>query len=102
MNKNLVEKSWYSDEMKHVGYQWDEIYDDGDFYKGGHAGQGLYISTSRDLVITFYGTYNTDLEEHQLPVISRQLAKSGCRKNRVLFTLFALYLLHHKFRIDRK
>ncbi len=77
VNKNLEEKSWYSDELKSNGYQWDEIYNDGDFYKGGHAGQGLYISTSRDLVIAFYGTYNTDLQEHQLPAISRQLAKSG-------------------------
>ncbi len=77
VNKNLEEKSWYSEEMKSSGYQWDEIYDDGDFYKGGHAGQGLYISTSKDLVIAFYGTYDTDLQEHQLPAISRQLAKSG-------------------------
>lgn len=77
VNKNLKEKSWYSEDMKYPGYQWDEIYEDGDFYKGGHAGQGLYISTSRDLVIAFYGTYNTDRQEHQLPAISRQLAKSG-------------------------
>ncbi|MEM7484591.1 MAG: serine hydrolase domain-containing protein [Bacteroidota bacterium] len=77
VNTNLKEKSWYSKEMKYSGYQWDEIYEDGDFYKGGHAGQGLYISTSRDLVIAFYGTYNENKQEHQLPVISRQIAKSG-------------------------
>lgn len=77
VNKNLKAKSWYSEDMKYPGYQWDEIYEDGDFYKGGHAGQGLYISTSKDLVIAFYGTYNTEKQEHQLPAISRQLAKSG-------------------------
>lgn len=77
VNKNLKEQSWYSEEMKYVGYQWDEIYDDGDFYKGGHAGQGLYISPSKDLVIAFYGTYNADRQEHELPAISRLLAKSG-------------------------
>lgn len=77
VNHKLEEKSWYSNEMKHPGYQWDEIYADGDFYKGGHAGQGLYISPSRDLVFAFYGTYNTNKQEHQLPVISRELAKSG-------------------------
>ena len=71
------------------------------FIKGDMRGK-VFTYPLREMVITFYGTYNTDLEEHQLPVISRQLAKSGCRKNRVLFTLFALYLLHHKFRIDRK
>ena len=28
---------------------------DGDFYKGGFGGQGLYISPARDLVIAFFG-----------------------------------------------
>lgn len=77
VNENLKAKSWYSEDIKYPGYQWDEIYEDSDFYKGGHAGQGLYISTSRDLVIAFYGTYNEDKQEHQLPVVSRQLVKSG-------------------------
>ena len=77
VNKNLKAKSWYSEDMKCPGYQWDEIYEDGDFYKGCHAGQGLYISPLRDLVIAFYGTYNIDKQEHQLPAISRELAKSG-------------------------
>ncbi len=76
VNEKLKAKSWYSEDMKCPGYQWDEIYEDGDFYKGGHAGQGLYISPLRDLVIAFYGTYDTNKQEHQLPAISRQLAKS--------------------------
>lgn len=77
VNKNLKAKSWYSEDIKYPGHQWDEIYEDGDFYKGGHAGQGLYISPSQDLVIAFYGTYDTKKQEHQLPAISRLLAKSG-------------------------
>ncbi|TAI47599.1 serine hydrolase domain-containing protein [Flagellimonas allohymeniacidonis] len=77
VNKNLKAKSWFSEDIKYPGHQWDEIYEDGDFYKGGHAGQGLYISPSRDLVIAFYGTYDVNKKEHQLPAISRQLAKSG-------------------------
>ncbi|MEM6813015.1 MAG: serine hydrolase domain-containing protein [Bacteroidota bacterium] len=81
VNEKLRAKSWYSEDMKCPGYQWDEIYEDGDFYKGGHGGQGLYISPRRDLVIAFYGTYNEEKEEHQLPAISRDLAKSEMFNN---------------------
>ncbi|WP_421801309.1 hypothetical protein [Flagellimonas sp.] len=75
-NPKLKTKSWFSEEKKYNSYQWDEIYEDGDFYKHGHAGQGLYISPSRDLVIAFFGTMGKDGIEHQLPVISRQIANS--------------------------
>jgi hypothetical protein len=65
------------EEMKYSSYQWGAVYDDGDFYKGEHGGQGLYISPTKDLVIAFYGTANTDFQRNQLDVISRQLSKSG-------------------------
>ncbi|MDH4073183.1 MAG: beta-lactamase family protein, partial [Gammaproteobacteria bacterium] len=35
---------------RHNSYQWDFVMEDGDFFKGGFGGQGLYISPSRDLV----------------------------------------------------
>ena len=34
--------------------QWDAVFVDGDFYKGGARGQGLYISPARDLVIAWF------------------------------------------------
>jgi CubicO group peptidase (beta-lactamase class C family) len=37
-------------------WQWDAVWPDGDFYKGGFHGQGLHVSPSRDLVIAFFGT----------------------------------------------
>ncbi len=37
-------------------YQWACIWPDGDFFKGGFLGQGLYISPSRDLVIAIFST----------------------------------------------
>ena len=40
----------------HNTYQWDLVMEDGDFFKGGHAGQGVYISPSRDVVVAFFGT----------------------------------------------
>jgi len=32
------------------------VWDDGDFFKGGVFGQGLYVSPARDLVAVWYST----------------------------------------------
>jgi len=77
VNKNLKEMSWNFKETIYSSYQWGAVFDDGDFYKGAHGGQGLYISPTKDLVIAFFGTSNTDRQRNQLGVISRQLSKSG-------------------------
>ena len=61
----------------HATYQWDTVLKDGDFFKGGSRGQGLYISPSRDLVIAYFGTHDEEEEVNLMPRISRQLAKSG-------------------------
>jgi CubicO group peptidase (beta-lactamase class C family) len=53
-------------------YQWDAVWADGDFFKYGFRGQGLYVSPSRDLVVAFFGT------ERQSQVrYARALARSG-------------------------
>jgi CubicO group peptidase (beta-lactamase class C family) len=62
---------------RHNSYQWDFVLNDGDFFKGGFGGQGLYISPSRDLVIAFFGTFDTNGKGHELKRVARQLAKSG-------------------------
>lgn len=66
---------------RHSTYQWDIVMSDGDFFKEGGGGQGLYISPSRDLVIAYFGTRNFDSDGNllinNLHQISRQLAKSG-------------------------
>jgi CubicO group peptidase (beta-lactamase class C family) len=36
--------------------QWDAVFADGDFFKSGMFGQGLYVSPDRDLVIGFFST----------------------------------------------
>ena len=58
-------------------YQWDFTMADGDFYKSGFHGQGLYISPDKDLVIAYFGTSNKDGTGHDLKTICRQLAKSN-------------------------
>ncbi len=77
VNKKLRTKSWPSNEQKYNSYQWNEVYDDGDFIKFGHKGQGLYISPSLDLVIAYFGTSNNDEPWNELPLICRQIVNSG-------------------------
>lgn len=77
VNPNLKSMSRHLEEEIHSSYQWSAVFADGDFYKGAHGGQGLYVSPSRDLVIAYFGTANVDRERNQLNVISRQLIKSG-------------------------
>jgi CubicO group peptidase (beta-lactamase class C family) len=36
--------------------QWDAVFADGDFFKSGLMGQGLYVSPDRDLVVAFFST----------------------------------------------
>jgi hypothetical protein len=53
-------KNWNSafpdDPPRHNTYQWDFVMPDGDFFKAGHCGQGLYISPGRDVVVAFFGS----------------------------------------------
>jgi len=76
VNKNL-NVSRDLKEKKYSSYLWSAVYEDGDFYKVAHGGQGLYISPKKDLLIAFYGTANTDRESNKLHVIARQLSQSG-------------------------
>lgn len=63
--------------IQHNSYQWDHVTEEGDFYKSGFAGQGLYISPKRDLVIAFFGTHDENMTRNSMPTIVRQLATSG-------------------------
>lgn len=49
------------DDLKHNVYQWDAVYENGDFFKGGWAGQGLLINPTRDIVAVWTG-YKRDSE----------------------------------------
>ena len=52
-------------------YQWDIIFPDGDIYKGGVGGQGIYVSPSTDAVVVWFSTGH-QLEE----VAARAIVKS--------------------------
>ncbi|TFU05617.1 class A beta-lactamase-related serine hydrolase [Polymorphobacter arshaanensis] len=58
-------------------WQWDAIWDDGDFFKGGVFGQGLYVSPRNDLVVAWYSTVMSS----DLPQYARQISDDlGKRK----------------------
>ena len=63
---------------RHNVDQWDYVMEDGDFFKGGYGGQGLYISPARDLVVAYFGTpFDEQMQTHELQWITRQLVKAG-------------------------
>ena len=71
-------KHWlkYAEPAHHNSYQWDYVTKNGDIFKAGFGGQGLYISPSRDLVIAYFGTQDQQGARTQLLEISPQLASS--------------------------
>ena len=66
----------YGDALPPPGRQWDFVTDEGDLFKGGFGGQGLYVSPGRDLVVAFAGTPAEDGSVNQLRWFSRSLALS--------------------------
>jgi CubicO group peptidase (beta-lactamase class C family) len=49
--------------VKHNVYQWDEIYENDNFFKGGWAGQGLLVNPGRDVVAVFTSYFKDDQSE---------------------------------------
>lgn len=75
------QRGWHNEDIgdesfHHSTRQWEIVTTDGDFYKGGVGGQGLYVSPSKGLVISWFST-KTRGRWDEMPQIARQLAKSG-------------------------
>ncbi|MHB1594161.1 MAG: serine hydrolase domain-containing protein [Streptosporangiaceae bacterium] len=66
----------YGSDLPPASRQWNFAIDDGDLFKGGFGGQGLYVSPARDLVIAFAGTPRADGTTSLLCWFSRRLALS--------------------------
>ena len=64
----------YGPTLPPASRQWDYATADGDLFKGGFGGQGLYVSPARDLVIAFTGTPSQDGSVNLLRWYSRRLA----------------------------
>lgn len=57
-------------------WQWDLVWDNGDLYKDGFSGQGLYVSPNSELVIAWFGTADKHFNKHALLPIARKLANA--------------------------
>jgi CubicO group peptidase (beta-lactamase class C family) len=66
----------YGTRLPLASRQWNYAMPDGDLFKGGFGGQGLYVSPGRDLVIAFTGTPASDGSPNRLRWYSRRLAQS--------------------------
>ena len=71
-NPKLLGNSRFAVELgesiRHNVYQWDRVYKNGDFFKKGWAGQGLYISPDRDLVAAYVGYFKDDEHSEVRPL----------------------------------
>ena len=54
---------WFS----HSSYQWDGVSKFGQIFKGGFAGQLLFVDCKRDVVIAYFGT-NANEDWHPVPL----------------------------------
>jgi CubicO group peptidase (beta-lactamase class C family) len=52
-----------ADRVRHNIFQWDLVWDNGDIYKGGWAGQGLLVNPRKDLVAMYTGFFKEDYSE---------------------------------------
>jgi CubicO group peptidase (beta-lactamase class C family) len=64
----------------HSRWQWDLIWEDGDMFKSGYSGQGIYVSPNNDMVMVWFGTADTEFRDHELLPIARKLSSSGLFK----------------------
>lgn len=62
--------------------QWDIVWPDGDFWKGGMMSQGLYVSPDRDLVIAYFSLNAPDrsIDRFLRPIATSALLKKILNK----------------------
>jgi len=51
-------------------YQWDIVFPDGDIFKAGVGGQGIYVSPSADTVVVYFST-----GKQQEEILARAIVK---------------------------
>jgi CubicO group peptidase (beta-lactamase class C family) len=57
-------------------YQWDAVFTDGDLFKSGVGGQGLYVSPGKDMVIAWFCTGTGNNQEEAM---ARAIVKSNMK-----------------------
>jgi CubicO group peptidase (beta-lactamase class C family) len=74
--KKMLFRLFDGDPPEYSVWQWDLVWEDGDLYKDGFSGQGIYISPEADLVLAWFGTADKQFKKHALLPIARKLANS--------------------------
>ena len=69
---------YFNEIPSHASYQWDCVFDDGDMYKAGRYGQGIYVSPNTNTVIVWFSSVYENLL--YFPGFSRQIIKEHYRK----------------------
>ncbi len=68
--------------VKHNVYQWDLVFDNNDFFKGGWAGQGLLINSDRDYVAVYTGYFKDAAHSEVEPLLVLREVLEGVFGNR--------------------
>ena len=66
-----------SEKQSHSAYHWDSIFANGDFFKGGWAGQGFLVNPEKDIVAVYTGYAKDPIESQPnfLPILREMLNK---------------------------
>ena len=74
-NGPVFAKIFDDDTMLSNSRQWDIVWPDGDFWKGGMMSQGLYVSPDKDLVIAYFSLNAPDrsIDRYLRPIANSKL-----------------------------
>jgi len=68
---------YFNGGQSHATYQWDLVFDDGDLFKAGRYGQGIYVSPETNTVVVYFSSvYMNDV---YFPGFARQLIQQHYR-----------------------
>jgi len=68
---------YFKDGQSHATYQWDLVFDDGDLFKAGRYGQGIYVSPETNTVVVFFSSIYENLI--YVPGFARQIVQQNYR-----------------------
>jgi CubicO group peptidase (beta-lactamase class C family) len=64
-------------QSSHATYQWDLVFNDGDMFKAGRYGQGIYVSPETDTVVVWFSSVY--MNEVYVPGFARDIVKQVYR-----------------------
>ncbi|MBR8534080.1 beta-lactamase family protein [Carboxylicivirga sediminis] len=68
---------YFGEVPSHASYQWDAVFNDGDMYKAGRYGQGIYVSPETNTVVVWFSTVYENLL--YFPGFARQIIQEHYR-----------------------